>query len=90
MRGASFETENLAAVLEMKRLVMDYVHMMNDMLNGGGSRVAGVSGRPEPAPVVEITELGFPKVPADFDPKSQNKEVLEEYFRNFMSEHYRE
>lgn len=90
VRGASFETENLATVLEMKRLVLDYVHMIKDMLNGGGSRVAGASGRPAPAPVVEITEPGFPKVPADFIPENHTKDVLEEYFRTFMSEHYGE
>lgn len=84
---ASFETQNEGPVLHMKKLLFDYIRTLQDILDGGPSRLAGVPVIAKRS-ALEITSEGYPKLLPDFIPGDTMKRPLEAHMRHYLSQHY--
>jgi len=72
----------------MKRLVMHYVHSVQEMLNAVGTMDGNGSAPTTYSTNVEVDASGYPKLPLSFNPRSSTKRELEDAMRRYLAKHY--
>ena len=76
--------------MEMKRLVIRYVHSVQEMLNSAGAedRTGSAVGSASTPPSIEIGTGGYPKLPSSFNPGSFQKRDLDDVLKRYLGQHY--